>query len=193
MPTEVLIDQNSVKLLYDPEAFRAISFEKIVSSIPWQQNKIFLFGKEYLEPRLTYWCGPSYKYSSITWPSTPWINILQGIREELEFKLNFPFNAVLCNYYRNGADSMGWHSDNEPEIDQMMIASVSFGETRRFGVRERSSRATQSFNLQHGSLLIMENFQKDWQHCIPTSKRPMNPRLNLTFRHIIAPKKPSMP
>ena len=114
-------------------------------------------------------------------------------KRRLEFKLNFPFNAVLCNYYRNGADSMGWHSDNEPEIDQMMIASVSFGETRRFGVRERSSRATQSFNLQHGSLLIMENFQKDWQHCIPTSKRPMNPRLNLTFRHIIAPKKPSMP
>jgi alkylated DNA repair dioxygenase AlkB len=45
---------------------------------------------------------------------------------------------VLLNLYRNGVDSMGWHSDDERELgERPVIASVSLGATRRFRLRHK--------------------------------------------------------
>ncbi|MFT5812390.1 MAG: alkylated DNA repair dioxygenase AlkB [Psychroserpens sp.] len=46
------------------------------------------------------------------------------------------FNAVLANLYRNQQDSVGWHSDDEPELGKMpTIASLSFGAEREFQLK----------------------------------------------------------
>jgi alkylated DNA repair dioxygenase AlkB len=40
--------------------------------------------------------------------------------------------------------------------------------------------------LHHGSLLLMEGaMQEHWLHQIPRTKKPLEPRINLTFRRII--------
>ncbi|MFM7770704.1 MAG: alpha-ketoglutarate-dependent dioxygenase AlkB, partial [Bacteroidota bacterium] len=108
-------------------------------SLPWQQNKIRVFGKEYNEPRLTCYFGPKYTYSNIHWPESPMHPIVQELFNMVCEASEFDFNAVLCNFYRNGADSMGWHADNEKEIDQKFIGSVSFGGTRKIHFRNLSS------------------------------------------------------
>ena len=91
--------------------------------------------------------------------------------------------AVLCNLYRDGQDAMGWHRDNEPEIDPAVIASVSFGAARDFKVRHRETKEGWTVSLGHGDLLAMEHLQSDFDHALPRRARVDTPRLNLTFRH----------
>ncbi len=160
-------------------------FEKIVASIHWHQNNITVYGKEYQEPRLTAWFGPPYKYSSIQWPGADIPECLFGLKERAEEYSKFTFNSVLLNYYRNGSDSMGWHSDNEKEMNQACIASISLGESRKMKFKHKISKEVIDVVLKHGDLLIMRDFQKNWQHSLPKTTRPLGPRLNLTFREII--------
>lgn len=186
---KILVD-GLERLLYFPTEFSFLNTEKLMAAIPWRQNEIRVFGKTHPEPRLTAWCGPTYQYSNIRWEETPWITELESIRKTLIATTGFEFNAVLCNLYRDGNDSMGWHSDDEKEIDSHLIASISLGEARNFNFRNKKDKKSESIQLEHGSLLLMEDFQENWQHSVPKSKKVINPRMNLTFRRIVTEKRP---
>jgi len=162
----------------------AESLDEWVQRIPWQQNRITVYGKTYDEPRLTAWFGPAYRYSSIDWPAAQIPVELQALNDHLTRLLGCRvFDAVLCNLYRDGQDAMGWHRDNEPEIDPTVIASVSFGVSRDFKVRHRATKEGWAVSLGHGDLLAMEHLQNDFDHALPRRARVDSPRLNLTFRH----------
>ncbi len=184
MIKEVLFEHEASQLIYYPQAFRAIAVESLISSIPWQQNSIRVFGKAHLEPRLTQWFGPPYAYSSIQWPSQPFPETLFALKTQVEELSDFVFNACLANFYRDGNDAMGWHRDNEPEIDQRVIASLTFGAERDFKIRNKETKETLTFPLEHGSLLLMRNMQQQFEHSLPRRKRISEPRVNLTFRKI---------
>lgn len=175
------------KLEYISGAFESLALESLAESIEWTQNDIQIFGKVYKEPRLTAWFGPKYQYSSIKWPARELPPSLEKIQNKLIDLTNFHFNAVLLNYYRDGQDSMGWHRDNESEIDQRCIASISLGTARNIDFRHRRKKELkQRIKLEHGSLLFMWNCQEDWEHQIPKSKKISEARINLTFRRIKA-------
>lgn len=182
MKPEVLAEKDG-KLVLFPQYFPE-QYEVLKEVLPWTRNKIRVFGKLYDEPRLTYWCGPAYKYSNISWPETPFHPILDQIRRDLNERFDFEFNAVLVNFYRDGNDAMGWHRDNEPEMDTRLIASISFGATRNFRLRHREDGTKLDVPLASGDLLIMEDMQHHWEHSIPRSKRVTEGRINLTFRRI---------
>ena len=94
------------------------------------------------------------------------------------------YNAVLCNLYRNGNDSVGLHSDAEPEMGPV-IASVSLGAERLFRLRERNGTVAFAQRLSHGSLFIMAGMtQKNFRHEVPKEADADQPRINLTFRRI---------
>ena len=98
------------------------------------------------------------------------------------------FNSVLANNYRHGQDSMGWHSDDEPELGpEPVIASLSFGAERPFDFRhKRDHHLKHRLLLSHGSLLVMQgNTQQLWQHQLPKRSRVQAGRVNLTFRWIV--------
>ncbi|WP_223816086.1 alpha-ketoglutarate-dependent dioxygenase AlkB family protein [Adhaeribacter rhizoryzae] len=164
---------------------------ELIDTVAWQQDKIKMFGKELPLPRLTAWYadpGKSYRYSGITNIPLPWLPVLLPLKEAVEAAAGHTFNSVLLNYYRQGQDSMGWHSDDEPELGQNpVIASVSFGQTRRFDFRYRHDKniPKQSIWLENGSLLLMQGpTQHYWQHQVPKATKLTQPRLNLTFREI---------
>lgn len=165
--------------------FSAVNMEDILKSISWKQNRIRIFGKWYDEPRLTAWFGPSYTYSGIQWPKTDFPHDLLSLKGTVEQLAEFEFNAVLLNYYRTGKDSMGWHRDNEPEMDQAMIASVSLGARRVIKFRNRNTREQFDIPLADKSVLLMKDFQQNWEHSVPKRLLLTEPRLNLTFRRII--------
>jgi len=101
--------------------------------------------------------------------------------------LRIDFNSVLANLYRDGRDSMGWHSDDEPELGaQPAIASLSLGSTRRFVLKHRNDPSRKfALELPHGSLLLMRGAtQANYRHALPRTARPVGPRINLTFRRI---------
>ena len=113
-----------------------------------------------------------------------WTPELSAIRELVSSSAQVSFNSVLLNLYRDGSDSVSWHSDDEEELGaEPTIASMSLGATRRFRLRERRTRESLGLDLADGSLLLMSGAsQRDWEHCLTKTKRAVGPRINLTFR-----------
>lgn len=159
------------------------------SNTNWQQHQVFVYGKWHPTPRLTAWqstAGQSYGYAGLQHPAEPMTAALLAIKIKLENLTNAPFNSVLLNWYRSGADAMGWHADNEPELGKNpVIASLSLGATRQFVLKHNQLPQKEYFDLHHGSLLVMRGAtQHHWKHALPRSKKVLEGRINLTFRHI---------
>lgn len=159
--------------------------------VPWSQPVITLFGRSVASPRMAAWYGDSgavYRYSGLENRPLPWLKPLDHLRRNLETITNSRFNSVLLNLYRNGDDAMGWHSDDEKSLGATpCIASVSIGAVRRFRMRHRFRKSVppMSLELTHGSLLLMAGeTQKYWKHAVMRTKKPVGPRINLTFRQI---------
>ncbi|HYP44128.1 MAG TPA: alpha-ketoglutarate-dependent dioxygenase AlkB [Propionibacteriaceae bacterium] len=164
----------------------AATFETLQRAIPWEQHEITLFGRTVPTPRLTAWMGDApYRYSGVTNQPQPWQEPLVAIRERLSAEIGVPFNSCLANLYRDGSDSMGYHSDDEPELGpEPTIASLSLGAPRAFALRHRGSRERWTWLLGSGDLLVMRaESQRDYAHAVPKTTRPVGARLNLTFRH----------
>jgi alkylated DNA repair dioxygenase AlkB len=183
----ILFDESS-KAVYIPDFCPELNIDEVISKIQWRNNTIRMFGKYHLEPRLTAWYGQAYRYANIQWEENPLPDFLKHIIEKINFIEDFTFNSALCNLYRNGNDHMGWHRDNEPEMDTRLIASLSLGATRTFKIRHRETKEVSSFELEHGSLLMMYNLQDTHEHSIPKRLKVDDQRLNITFRHILTPE-----
>ena len=162
--------------------------EALMTGVSWRTSSFQMFGRRIQSPRLIAWAGDhAYTYSRVTWPPAPWGATLRAIRDRVEELAGASFNGVLLNLYRDGRDSMGWHSDDEPELGpQPVIASLSLGASRRFVFRARDNHDHKySLTLDHDSLLIMSGrTQAHWQHALPKSTKSVAARINLTFRWI---------
>lgn len=168
-------------------------------SLQWSIHRIRMFGRWVDSPRLSCWMGDAgahYRYSGADFAPHPWAPAVQELRERLQQACAAPFNSVLINRYRSGSDSMGWHSDDEPELGATpLIASLSLGASRRFLLRRRDDHsAKRGFELAHGDLLVMAgDTQRFYQHALPKTARPVGERINLTFRWISAQRADGCP
>lgn len=162
----------------------------LTANIAWEQKAIQFMGKQVMQPRLIAWygdAGKSYSYSGLTVHPLPWTPTLLNMKTRVESLANVTFNSVLLNQYRTGQDSVGWHSDGEPELGtNPVIASVSLGAARNFQFKHKSNPDLKlTIELTHGSLLLMRGTtQHFWKHQIPKTKKEVGPRINLTFRVI---------
>lgn len=165
-------------------------FKILLETLEWQQDDITIFGKTHKQPRLTALYANNrntYSYSNITMQPLIFTRALQSIKTKVETKTKHMFTTCLCNLYRDGQDSNGWHADNEKELGQNpIIASVSFGAERLFKLKHRTDKSLKhDIVLQHGSLLLMQGTtQHYWLHQIPKTKKAVTERINLTFRII---------
>ena len=171
--------------------FAMRAFNQIRDESQWEQPEITIFGNTVLEPRLSTWhneLGEGYKYSGVMRRAQPFSEMLSEIRDRCAEITNTPFNSALVNFYRNGQDGVGWHSDNEAcNGPEPTIASVSLGATRRFDLRHRETGETIKIQLRSGSLLVMAGkSQQCWVHQVAKTKRVQEPRINLTFRRVIS-------
>lgn len=184
-----------------PQADADELFEVLRTETPWRQEKSRLGPF----PRLTAWyadAGLTYSYSGVTHEALPWTPTLAEIRRRIEAAAatlpsslaggagaeRVAFNSVLLNFYRDGRDSIGYHADAEPELGvNPPIASISLGAVRRFILKHIKTGEKLTFDLAPGSLLIMGGTcQHHWVHGVPKAKEPVGPRINLTFRRILA-------
>jgi alkylated DNA repair dioxygenase AlkB len=168
---------------------------RLTACLPWQQPEVVVYGRTHRTPRLTCWVadpGCTYRYSGFSQAITGWTPELSDLRDRLEAAHGVRFNSLLLNRYRSGADRMGWHADDEAELDDRApIASLSLGATRalRFRPRPRDPLADGeppfAIDLADGDLLLMDPpSQRHWQHGLPQRLRLQGERLNLTFRLI---------
>lgn len=160
---------------------------RLIAETGWRSEIITVWGKPHAQPRLTAWHGEAaYTYSGLTLAPLPFTPLQLDIKAAVEQATGRRFNSVLLNYYRNERDSMGMHSDDEPELGpEPAIASVSFGATRSFILKHKATKRTVKLDLTSGSLLLMAGkTQANWLHGIHKQTRASGPRVNLTFRNI---------
>ena len=176
-----------IENFYD-EATANSLFNSLRSNIEWQQDDITLFGKTYLQPRLTALYASNklpYTYSNITMHPHVFYKELIDIKDKVEEACNSSFTTCLLNLYRNGQDSNGWHADDESELGvNPVIASVSLGAERIFHLKHKEDKTLKhKLILEHGSLLLMKGTtQHCWLHQLPKTKKQIEKRINLTFR-----------
>ena len=178
---------------YFPTIFSSETCSSLVTtlyaSLEWRVDQLYMFGKLVTTKRKVAWVadeGLSYTYSGVKKDPQPWTPELLLIKNKLEDIAKWTFNSCLLNLYHDGSEGMGWHSDNEPELDRAApIASLSLGGDRKFSFKHKVDKETTSLNLENGSVLIMHApTQEYWHHSLLKTKRPVAPRINLTFRCI---------
>jgi alkylated DNA repair dioxygenase AlkB len=154
--------------------------------LEWTRGEINIYGKLIPVPREESLFGDDlrYEYRGSQIKAAPWPNFLLEARDRIQALSGYKFNFVVGNRYRTGKDSIGWHSDDFPQIGKRpAIASLSLGSTRKFKLRHKDSGETVDYHLESGSLLIMlPGCQKDWVHAVPKTARPVDERINWTFR-----------
>ena len=174
---------------------QAALFAEYAGQLQWTQDRIVVYGRELSIPRLNAWYGDpgtDYAYSGLHLQPHPWLPSLGALRHRLNQYLQLDFNSVLANVYRDGADSVGRHADDEPELGPLpVIATISLGATRRFALYPNNKRANNRLarpwraDLPGGSLLVMAGrCQAAWQHEIAKTARPVDGRISLTFRQV---------
>jgi alkylated DNA repair dioxygenase AlkB len=182
-------------LSYRPGVFGAeesnLLMQHFIATTPWQQKLVTMYDKKILTPRLTAWYGnpQAFDYSALgKLAPLPWTKELLFIKSTIEALAGITFNSVLLNYYRDGNDSVAWHSDNENVLGRHpVIASISFGQVRNFDIRNKKDHAEKySIRLENGSYLLMKgDLQENWEHRIAKSTKPLKARVNLTFRVVL--------
>jgi alkylated DNA repair dioxygenase AlkB len=165
--------------------------DSLLHKIEWKNDEAFLFGKLIITKRKVAWYGDrdfEYAYSNRTKKAKVWTKELLELKNMVEFKTGETFNSCLLNLYHDGSEGMAWHSDGEKDLKKHgAIASLTFGAERKFSFRHKKSAKTVSMLLEHGSLLVMKGTtQTHWLHRLPPVKSIAQPRVNLTFRTIVA-------
>jgi len=175
-------------LLYEPalyapdEADRLFAFLR--DHVAWQQHVI----RGQPAPRLNAWFsdpGLIYQYSGLKHVGTGWTAELDAVRARVENFSGTRYNSLLLNRYRDGQDSISFHTDAEPELGtNPVVATLSLGATRRFVLKHRKEkRATLTYELPSGSCLVMGGTsQHHWLHGLPKTTSDTGERISLTFR-----------
>lgn len=165
-------------------------FSTLRKQVSWRQDTVEVWNKVHNVPRLQQWFGDeglTYKWSGIQMQPQTWTPSLLEVKQQLQEDLGLSFNSALCNLYRDGQDTVGWHADNEPELGRHpVIASLSLGATRDFILRKTSNPSEKiKVELKPGSLLVMSgDIQEKWQHSLPRRKNVTQERINVTFRTV---------
>lgn len=169
-------------------------YDRLLTNLPWQADRVTLFGKTHITTRQIVWMGEAdtrYQYSGHTRQTVLWSDTVFHVKQTVEQSLkkigiNVEFNSCLLNYYPSGADGMGYHADDEKELGhQPIIASLSLGATRKFVFKHKKTQDKVELYLESGQLVVMHgDTQTFWKHTITKTKTVTDGRISLTFRQI---------
>ena len=163
-------------------------FDALYHDLTWREDKILMFGKRVTIPRLQAWYGDaSYQYSNLKLDPLPWIDCTTRLTPSLRNGgLSVHLTPSSRIYIGQVKIRMDGTAIMNPELgEQPVIASLSFGATRRFSLKHNATKQKVIIDLPAGSLLVMAGeLQRHWKHCVPKTARYVDPRINLTFRQI---------
>jgi alkylated DNA repair dioxygenase AlkB len=109
--------------------------------------------------------------------------LLHRMARALSRRYGGDLSAITLSLYRDGKDSVAWHRDQEVrELDDAIVAVVTLGGPRRFGVRPLGGGHARYFTVGWGDLMVMGGAcQRDWEHGVPKT-RHAPPRMAVVFR-----------
>lgn len=162
-------------------------FEEIWELHPEEKSKIKIFGKIVTCPRYSQNYGADYKFSGKFHEGLPIDHFyMKKIMEFVKKDSGIEYNQLLINWYADGTDYIGLHSDDEPQIvKDSNIYSFSFGQEREFVIKAKHGDFKKVFIMKHNTVIIMGGkMQQYYKHTVPkrTVKTVSGKRINITVR-----------
>ena len=155
-------------------------FARLVDVVPWRAEKRHMYDRVVDVPRLLCFYGEGEPLPD------PWLAAALGaLNAHYGAELGEPFRTAGLCLYRDGRDSVAWHGDRTGRgaREDTMVAILSLGAPRAFGLRPRGGGASLRYEIGHGDLLVMGgSCQRTWEHAVPKTARAVGPRISVQFR-----------
>lgn len=156
-------------------------FDELAESIPWRAERRQMYDRVLEVPRLVSF----HDLVSEPAPHPAVAKLRVRLNDIYARELGEPFTSAGFCLYRDGMDSVAWHGDTvgRSSTEDTMVAILSLGATRMFGLRPRSGGRSLRLPQSHGDLLVMGgSCQRTWEHSVPKTARPAGPRISIQFR-----------
>lgn len=193
--TKVDLGKNSYILLFDLPKYHRITtsaYNRLIGLAPEEKQTLVVNGKTYTPERKIKTFGRQYKFSGFK-------DECHKIEDEYLKKLmefvnshyqkffedsKHEYNQLLVNWYMDGNAQIGPHSDDEKQlVNGSPIYSVSFGATRDFVVKSKTTPYRREIKVHSNQVLVMcGEMQKHFTHSVPIRKGVKTSRINCTFR-----------
>jgi alkylated DNA repair dioxygenase AlkB len=153
-------------------------FAELVARVAWRRRRVAMYDRMLDEPRLTWWWTEDDGADELPLP------LLLDMSQVFDERYGRHFDSVGCNLYRDGRDSVAWHSDRVArEQPDPIVVIVSVGAPRPFLVRPKGGGPSRAYLLGQGDLFVMGGAtQHNWEHTVP-KVAAAGPRISITFRH----------
>lgn len=164
-------------------------FETLYQLHPESLGKIKMFGKIIDTPRYQQNFGEEYFYTGLLHPANPIPHpYLSSLMEWVCSESGKAYKQMIVNWYRNGKDYIGDHSDSVKDmVPNSAIYSISFGASRDFVISSKSGVYKETLRLRENGVVIMGgSMQHHYKHGVP-KEAGAGRRINVTFR-LMSPK-----
>ena len=174
-------------LLPKEAALSSEDVQSLWSMRPARPHQIKFFGKLIDTPRLQQAYGKDYKFSGTVSRGLPIPQFLRPLMSYLNKRLGVHTNMLLVNWYRDGEDYIGMHSDDEKQVKPgTPVITVSFGVTRDFVLKNKTTKERIVMPVENNSVLVMKpGCQQTHTHGVPKRKRVKDYRISVTLREFI--------
>jgi alkylated DNA repair dioxygenase AlkB len=185
--SKVYLDSTSWYILSPlPDSYKCPDYKKLWDLHPATHATVKIFGKDHPVPRYLQAFGVDYNFSKSEHKSLPITDTYLLKLQEYVHTLdsNYKYNGILVNWYRDGNDYIGPHSDDESELKEgSNIYSFTFGATRDFLFKSKTNKSRVIIPLMDNTMLIMGgDTQKNWTHGVPKRLKCKESRINVTIR-----------
>ena len=148
---------------------------RLEEEVDWRHHRRWMYDRMVDEPRLSRWYAAGEQLPE---EGLAWFRVAVGRRYQVRF------GAVGLNYYRDGHDSVAFHSDQElRHLDDTLVAIVTLGAERPFLLRPKDGGRSIDLRPASGDLLVMGGTcQETWEHGVPKVAAGAGPRISASIR-----------
>jgi len=155
-------------------------FGALAEAVPWRAERRHMYDRVVDVPRLLCFYGEGEPL-----PHPLLTAALGALNAHYGAELGEPFRTAGLCLYRDGRDSVAWHGDRygRGSREDTMVAILSLGAPRTFGLRPRGGGPSRRYEIGHGDLLVMGgSCQRTWEHAVPKTAQAVGPRISVQFR-----------
>jgi len=148
--------------------------DELATTIEWRQWRRRMYHRMVDDPRLSRWYRAGDPLPNVA---------LAFVKRDLQRHYRVRFGGLGLNYYRDGRDSVAFHSDKELRyLDDTLVAIVTLGTQRPFHLRRTTGGPSVDLSPASGDLLVMGGrCQIDWEHGVPKVAHA-GPRISASWR-----------
>jgi alkylated DNA repair dioxygenase AlkB len=149
--------------------------DRLIEAVQWRSHRRRMYDRMVDEPRVGRWYSSGEELPDVA---------LIDFKRDVGHHYGIRFASMGLNYYRDGSDSVAFHSDQELRLlDNTLVAILTLGAERPFLLRRVGGGKSVDISPASGDLLVMGGAcQMHWEHSVPKVSKGSGPRVSASIR-----------